>query len=77
MGDLINVDFAEVEKRYLALHPESAVPLPVRRAIVARAYGAGEIKVALQLGRYPVPHDDLDRAERVLGRMCPSGWTLQ
>lgn len=56
--------------------PEQQVPLPVRRAIIARLYGAGDIKVALQLGRYPVPHDDLDRAERVLGRLCPGGWSL-
>jgi hypothetical protein len=76
MGDVINADFAEVERRYFAQHPESLVPLPLRRAIVARMYGAGDIKIALQLGRYPVPHDDLDRAERALGRMCPSGWTL-
>lgn len=48
---------------------------PERCAILARAYGAGDIKVALLLGRYPVPHHQLDKLERALNRV-PGGWGL-
>lgn len=55
--------------------PERAIPVHIRRAIVARAYGAGDLLVARYLGRYPVPHDDLDKVEQLLKRI-PNGYSL-
>lgn len=34
--------------------------LQARKAVLARAFGAGDIKVALIVGEYPVPHRQLD-----------------
>lgn len=67
----VNQDFADVEKRVWA----AIATTPERRAILARMYGAGEIVVAKQLGRYPVPHDRLDEIQRVLARI-PGGWGI-
>lgn len=71
MQTLINLDFARAEKHIW----ETICTTAERRAILARAFGAGEVKVALLLGRYPVPHDDLDKAERLLNRI-PGGWSI-
>lgn len=67
----VNQDFADVERRVWA----AIATTPERRAILARAFGAGEIEVAKQLGRYPVPHDQLDEIQRVLARI-PGGWGI-
>lgn len=67
----VNPDFADVEQRVWA----AIATTPERRAILARMYGAGEIVVAKQLGRYPVPHDQLDEIQRVLARI-PGGWGI-
>lgn len=71
MHALTNLDFAAAEKRVWA----TICTTPERRAILARAFGAGEIVVAKQLGRYPVPHHELDKIEKVLNRI-PGGWGL-
>lgn len=67
----VNQDFADERGRVWA----AIATTPERRAILARMYGAGEIDVARQLGRYPVPHDRLDEIQRVLTRI-PGGWGI-
>ena len=68
---LTGVDFHALETRVWAQLATSRE----RCAILARAFGAGDIKVALLLGRYPVPHHELDKIERALNRV-PGGWGL-
>lgn len=69
---LTTLDFGDLEQRVWA----QLATRKERCAIVARAFGAGDIKVALLLGRYPVPHHELDILERALNRV-PGGWGLE
>lgn len=71
MQTLVNLDFAKAEQNLFATICTSRE----RCAILARAFGAGDINVALLLGRYPVPHDELDKLEKLLCRI-PRGWTV-
>lgn len=69
---LIEADLAVVETRVWA----NMATTRERAAVLARAFGAGDIKVALLLGRYHVPHHELDKLERALNRI-PGGWGLE
>lgn len=63
------IDYDRVDGRTLA----RILTKREKGAIIARMFGAGDIVVAKQLGRYPVPHDALDAAERLL-RGVAGGW---